>query len=70
MMWWWGIVIIQTIRGSVSTSQSIVVEATEGEIMWPSYLYYLAEDWADRIDIPEHAKLYHTGIYNENDESP
>lgn len=56
--------------GSVSTSQSIVVEATEGEIMWPSYLYYLAEDWADRIDIPEHAKLYHNGIYNKNDESP
>ena len=56
--------------GSVSTSQSIVVEATEGEIMWPSYLYYLAEDWADRIDIPEHAKLYHNGNYNENDESP
>ena len=56
--------------GSGHAPQSIVVEATEGEIMWPSYLYYLAEDWADRIDIPESAKVKHNNDDNEDEERP
>lgn len=46
-------------------SQSVTVEATEGEIIFPRYLYYLVEDWAERIDIPESARVDHNN--NDND---
>ena len=39
--------------------QWIVVEATEGEIMFPLMTRFLVDDWIDRIDIPESAKVKH-----------
>ena len=46
-------------------SQSVFVEATEGEIIWPMSLYYVVEDWAERIDIPKPALVNHSN--NDND---
>ena len=40
-------------------SLAVMVEATEGEIIWPIDRYYIVGDWADKIDIPESAKVGH-----------
>jgi len=41
--------------------QSVIIEATEGEIMWFADNGYLVSDWLDRLDIPESAKVRHGG---------
>ncbi|MDE0090971.1 MAG: hypothetical protein OXP12_06410 [Thaumarchaeota archaeon] len=51
--------------GSGPRTQSVIVEATEGEIMWPVDLYYIVEDWAERIDIPKSARVSHSN--NDDD---
>ena len=40
----------------VINPQSVRIETTAGEIAWFDS-YYLKEDWIDRIDIPESAKV-------------
>ncbi|MDE0526598.1 MAG: hypothetical protein OXI27_08415 [Thaumarchaeota archaeon] len=45
-------------------SQSIIVEAIEGEIMWPVDRYYIVKDWAERIDIPKSARVGHSNDDN------
>ena len=40
----------------VTNDHSVRIEATAGEIMW-YYTHFLKEDWIDRIDIPESAKV-------------
>jgi len=40
---------------------SVIIEATEGEIMWFVDRGYLVSDWLDRLDIPESAKVRHDG---------
>ena len=42
--------------GHVIKRQVVTIEATTGEIMW-FHTYFLKEDWIDRIDIPESAKV-------------
>jgi len=42
-------------------TQSVLIEATEGEIIWFSYRPYVVGDWLDRLDIPESAKVMHGG---------
>ena len=45
-------------EGSRGRVQVVTIEATAGEIAWiGSSEYYLKEDWIDRIDIPESAKV-------------
>lgn len=51
--------------GSGPRSQSVLVEATEGEIIWPVDKYYIVNDWINRIDIPESAKVNHNN-YDKN----
>jgi len=41
--------------------QAVIIEATEGEIMWFSDNGYLVSDWLDRLDIPESARVRHGG---------
>ena len=40
----------------VTNDHSVRIEATAGEIMW-YHTHFLKEDWIDRIDIPESAKV-------------
>jgi len=43
------------------TTQSVLIEATEGEIIWVVDTGYRVSDWLDRLDIPESAKVRHGG---------
>ena len=40
----------------ITIDHSVTIEATAGEIMW-YHTHYLKENWIDRIDIPESAKV-------------
>ena len=44
-------------EGSRGLFEVVTIEATAGEIAWISKSYYLKENWIDRIDIPESAKV-------------
>ena len=61
-----GVLTFRTVVGycyypdNLPLSQSVIVEGSEGEIIWPRMKYYLVEDWIDRIDIPESAKVKHS----------
>lgn len=46
-------------------SLTVMVEATEGEIIWPVDLYYVVEGWAERIDIPKSARVSHNNDDND-----